>query len=1137
MTTEGKIKVLCGSCPDGQCQARLFFPSYDTSIECTSCGQRHERRFLKNVQEVSNPGVALHNMIKNILVSNVIPKRGAEMVKVLGLSNYHCKLLSPLLTHYGMEKKSGKAVLLREMNQGDMFDCSLLGDRAFLLDPEHILVVGYGRDVSGSMSYLSGTLEQIKMYNDGEERLIPIHADGDGHCLVHAVSRALVGRELFWHPLRCNLKTHFEQNLDKYKKLFRDFIADQEWRAIIDECDPDFIPPENELLGLRNIHIFGLANVLKRPIILLDSLAGMQSLGDYAALFLPAMVSPEECCSKDGVLHKPLCLAWSSHGHNHYIALVGVRKRSLPRLPRSLVPKVWGVPQGLIDKYVKFDDNNCCILGGDHTLGDSYVLRLAKAMEEVFWKKYGVHPELITDVHQYVYHRTGIVGVKPQMVVQATQKSIQEQRLYRCLTCDAICEVIVMPEWLKPGGTLYKTATQNHGQLQQDKLYSFPMQGVICRYDVSRDELIPDFSREALEKCTWCQGTQMRLVNGDGAARYRNGDRTKTRSKSSLCNCGFKHYWDGKEYDNIPLELPVVLEWNNKVVRDTVLWFQNESDLSLNSNVYDVASAAVQKYFPGAFGSERLLQRVVDQILEQTKDQTKDQGKGPPVDGATCHMTETAQKLIIGGAGILHKEELGVSKTEQGIQQQIAEKISKHQQKFTDKVKSKRGALKWDRTASPPSQSSSSSSPTASPTERTSRETRSETTSPSGSPSKGSFVRVVTSDGKQARMQLRPEGITFIQLQTWIQEKFGVEPAQQRLKWGFPLRELKPPCEERKNSLLPLAHGDKVTVEVQPIIISEPQEITDQEGTLAVAGPSLNSSSLGSEVSKFDMLKQVKQDSLDASLISMMLTANLAGQTVWQYAQKQPHLFASGGLLYKQAERDVGLVNGKHCRLPLIPDKVFRYNSHYDQLELCLEPHGHFAISEGIEERVLGQTLRVSEASPVSSVASLPGSSGIVSTSAVPRRSAHIPFQGMGHTLRESQPTNSKVTAEREVACPKTPFTSHSVALPGATPSIIPPQTSTRKGPGFSVLDPQEVGVTRSPEDRLKEMVAKIKSADHPSEEDNLKRLECLEEDTEMEETSTESNIHHPDNRRSGQDPLKTENDETLCQNMDTDDK
>ena len=71
--------------------------------------------------------------------------------------------------------------------------------------------------MSGSMEYLEDTLEAIKQFNNGKEMLIPIHADGDGHCLVHAISRALVGRELFWHPLRCSLQQCLTDNLNEFK--------------------------------------------------------------------------------------------------------------------------------------------------------------------------------------------------------------------------------------------------------------------------------------------------------------------------------------------------------------------------------------------------------------------------------------------------------------------------------------------------------------------------------------------------------------------------------------------------------------------------------------------------------------------------------------------------------------------------------------------------------------------------------------------------------------------------------------------------------------------------------------------------------------------------------------------------------
>lgn len=66
-----------------------------------------------------------------------------------------------------------------------------------------------------------------------------------------------------------------------WQELLGDFINGSEWPGIIAECDPDFIPPDG-IVGLRPIHVFGLANVLRRPILLLDSVAGMNTSADYA---------------------------------------------------------------------------------------------------------------------------------------------------------------------------------------------------------------------------------------------------------------------------------------------------------------------------------------------------------------------------------------------------------------------------------------------------------------------------------------------------------------------------------------------------------------------------------------------------------------------------------------------------------------------------------------------------------------------------------------------------------------------------------------------------------------------------------------------------------------------------------------
>ena len=95
-----------------------------------------------------------------------------------------------------------------------------------------LLFLGYGRDRSGSIEYLKDTLKVIN-HLCNQEVIVPIHVDGDGHCLVHAISRALVGSELFWHPLRVNLRFHLKCNHSRYRSLLSDFISEDEWDKMI----------------------------------------------------------------------------------------------------------------------------------------------------------------------------------------------------------------------------------------------------------------------------------------------------------------------------------------------------------------------------------------------------------------------------------------------------------------------------------------------------------------------------------------------------------------------------------------------------------------------------------------------------------------------------------------------------------------------------------------------------------------------------------------------------------------------------------------------------------------------------------------------------------------------------------------
>ena len=80
---------------------------------------------------------------------------------------------------------------------------------AFRINRKYLQIEGYGMDGPAN-AYLKSTLQEIK-------GIIPIHADGDGNCMVHAVSRALVGWQVFWHPLMVAMGAHLTINLPQYK--------------------------------------------------------------------------------------------------------------------------------------------------------------------------------------------------------------------------------------------------------------------------------------------------------------------------------------------------------------------------------------------------------------------------------------------------------------------------------------------------------------------------------------------------------------------------------------------------------------------------------------------------------------------------------------------------------------------------------------------------------------------------------------------------------------------------------------------------------------------------------------------------------------------------------------------------------
>ncbi|KAK5889647.1 hypothetical protein CesoFtcFv8_015635 [Champsocephalus esox] len=622
-------------------------------------------------------------------------------------------------------------------------------------------------------------------------------------------------------------------------------------------------------------------------------------------------------------------------------------------------------------------------------------------MEEVFMEKHSIHPSLVADVHQYVYRRTGVIGIQPEEVTEAAKRSVMENRLHRCLICGALSELHVPPEWLLPGGKLYNLAKSTHGQLRPDKNYSFPLNNVVCSYDPQRDVLIPDYKMSSLNTCNWCHGTSVRHIHGDGAVVYLDGDRTNTRSDGGKCGCGFKHFWESKEYDNLPEAFPITLEWGGRVVRETVYWFQYEVEATLNSNVYDVAMKLVTKHFPGEFGSETLVQKVVNTILHHTAKKNPDEYNPVSIDGAHDQRLTDAMdqqpptKIILTGqkSKTLHKEELTMSRAERSLQQSISDQAFVTQRRRTDKLKQEQ---KGNRRSSSPTgspETSSSSSAPATPTKTSS--------SPSSNEKK---IRVTTSDGRQAMLTLHAV-TTFSELQRRISTQFNVPPSQQQcIRYGFPPKELLRPRDGEENEPVALQHGDRVTVEILKVL-------EEEQGPPAVTPPSSHSVLHSEKRSEETSSGRELQESIDLEMSSLCLLATLMGEDVWSYAKKLPHLFQQGGVFYNIVKKDMGLLDGKHCSLPHLTGKTFVFNAAAERLDLCVDAAGHFPVSPEVEEQVKEALLQLQvrseasggnrESSEASGVLRLGGGGVVRKKESFQSLNA---FQGRGHSLGSSSP-------------------------------------------------------------------------------------------------------------------------------------
>jgi hypothetical protein len=179
-----------------------------------------------------------------------------------------------------------------------------------------------------AMVHLRGTLE---VFRDNGLSLVAVDVSSDGSCLPHAISTCLIGNELLFDGLRACLLKELVVNEDWYRKntdVGRTTESDvswyREWMRICSEAAPtrgDVVGPDKYL---GDIHILAFANLLGRPILLLDSIEKMMIAGTEGhGLFPPLRRSRDEILNMhDGRIPSVLTVATANSSANHYVSIM-----------------------------------------------------------------------------------------------------------------------------------------------------------------------------------------------------------------------------------------------------------------------------------------------------------------------------------------------------------------------------------------------------------------------------------------------------------------------------------------------------------------------------------------------------------------------------------------------------------------------------------------------------------------------------------------------------------------------------------------------------------------------------------------------------------------------------------------------
>ncbi|KAM9564332.1 tumor necrosis factor alpha-induced protein 3 [Guaruba guarouba] len=153
-------------------------------------------------------------------------------------------------------------------------------------------------------------------------RLVPLKTNGDGNCLMHAASQYMWGiedidlvlRKTLFSALKevdtRNFKLRWQREAIKSQEFVETGLHydtrnwEEEWEYLIEMTSPETSGARNRLPynALEEIHIFILANILRRPVIVLADkvVRSLESGSSFAPLnvggiYLPLLWPAEEC--------------------------------------------------------------------------------------------------------------------------------------------------------------------------------------------------------------------------------------------------------------------------------------------------------------------------------------------------------------------------------------------------------------------------------------------------------------------------------------------------------------------------------------------------------------------------------------------------------------------------------------------------------------------------------------------------------------------------------------------------------------------------------------------------------------------------------------------------------------------------